>query len=399
MSDGTFLPSGVTRWSAYNTPRIWAMVEKEDDPEAWRQVSALGSMAGLLHDQRRRLELAKETLVGAWPPEKNNAAAAFVNLIDDLLFNMAENRRAADANAGALAQVLEALRQAKVKVEPLYRSYLEKSDDWVPGWWDNAEDEIDEQARRQMRNAESIVADPGNAIVAPDVYEFKPRMFADAPLGRPGGDGPDSRATPLSAGVTSRLAVPHDPPPPLPGAASPGSGAGEATDFTVGPSGPSLAAAISPSPIVSLSPAPPPVSGSAAVVTAPGLVIGGTGGRSSVGGGQRGLPGSVIGGSTPGRGGSPAVKPATPSWLPPATGQPVRREAGSPAGRASQVSPSMMPAPQNPANRCRSGERGQGPAFDPDSPWATEQGVPPVIEPSRRQYRHDPGPGVLGWRQ
>ncbi|GAA3912817.1 hypothetical protein [Actinoplanes auranticolor] len=398
MSDGTFLPSGVTPWSAYNTPRIWAMVEKEDDPEAWRQVSALGSLAGLLHDQRRRLELAKETLMGAWPPEKNKAAAAFVDLIDDLLFNMAENKKVADANAGALAQVLEALRQAKVKVEPLYRSYLAKSDDWVPGWWDNAEDEIDEQARRQMRNAESIVADPGNAIVAPDVYEFEPRMFADAPLGRPGGDGSDSRATPLSAGVTSGISVPHDPPPPLPGAASSGSGAGEAID-TASPSGPSLAGVISPPPIGSPSPAPPPVSGSAAVITTPGLVIGGAGGRSSVGAGQRGLPGSVIEGGAPVQGRARAVKPATPSWLPPATGQPAGRGAGSPAGRASQASPSMMPAPQHPANRCRSGERGQGPAFDPDNPWATEQGVPPVIEPSRRQYRHDPGPGVIGWRQ
>ncbi|RSM51831.1 hypothetical protein DMB66_41100, partial [Actinoplanes sp. ATCC 53533] len=160
MSDGTFLPSGKTAWSAYNTPRIWAMVENEDDPESWRQVAALGSMAGLLNDQRKRLELAKEALIEAWPPGKNKAAAAFVDMIDDLLFNMAENKTIADSNAGALGQVLEALRQAKVKVEPLYRSYLEKNDDWVPGWWDNAEDELDEKAREQMRYAENIVAQP-----------------------------------------------------------------------------------------------------------------------------------------------------------------------------------------------------------------------------------------------
>jgi hypothetical protein len=34
--------------------------------------------------------------------------------------------------------------------------------------------------------------------------------------------------------------------------------------------------------------------------------------------------------------------------------------------------------------------------FDPDNPWATAEGVDPVIEPSRRIYRHDPGPGVIG---
>ncbi|RSM40450.1 hypothetical protein DMB66_57190 [Actinoplanes sp. ATCC 53533] len=386
------------------------MVENEDDPESWRQVAALGSMAGLLNDQRKRLELAKEALIEAWPPGKNKAAAAFVDMIDDLLFNMAENKTIADSNAGALGQVLEALRQAKVKVEPLYRSYLEKNDDWVPGWWDNAEDELDEKAREQMRYAENIVAQPDNAITAPDVYEFQPRTYIDKLMDGPDGDGFDTQATPFSTGATggagSGISVPHDPPPPLPGADSTGSGGGRlplATDPTPGSAGPSLAGVISPSP--SLPPpiaspvASPPVSGSAFVPTTPGLIIGpeSTGGRSSVGGGQRGLPGSVIGGGVPGRGGAPSAKPAAPSWLP--TGQTGARGAGSRTGTGTSMQNSMMPASQAPGSRRRSGEGGQHLAFDPDNPWATEQGVAPVIEPSRAQYRHDPGPGVIGLRQ
>jgi hypothetical protein len=416
VSDGTFLPRGATPWSSYNTPRIWAMVENEDDPESWRQVAALGSMAGLLKDQRSRLEAAKQNLIEAWPPEQNKASAAFVGTIDDLLFNMAENKKIADANAGALGRVLEGLRQAKAKIEPLYQTYLEKNDDWVPGWWDNAEDELDEQAREQMRSAERIVAQPENAIVAPDIYQFRPGISIDDPIGDPDSTGTGSRATPFAAngtGAGTEISVPHGPPPPLPDPGSIGSGEGRTSldgDLMPGSSGPSLAGVITPAPLVPSavsspavsSPAVlPPTAGSTFVPSTPGLVIGGSrgvGGRPAFGGGQRGLPTPGIGGGVPGRGGARTVKPATPSWLP-AQGQPGARGAGGRAGGASRASASMMPGTQTPGSRRRGGEQSQQMASDPDNLWATDQGVAPVIEPSRQHYRHDPGPGVIGWRE
>ncbi|GID95977.1 hypothetical protein ACFQFC_18720 [Amorphoplanes digitatis] len=294
MSDGVFVPSGATPWSAYNTPRIWAMVAGEDDPESWRQVAALAAMAGLLDDQRKRLESAKESLARAWPPERNKAAAAFVDMIDDLLLNMAENKRIADSNAGALSQVLEALRQAKTTIEPLYQSYLDKSDDWVPGWWDNAEDELDEKAREQMREAERVVAHPDNTIKPPDLYEFKPRAYVSDPVSDPRdrGSGPDGHsAAGGSAGVVD---VPHDPPPPLPNSglagpngAAPGPGLAEVvTSPGLAPSG----TAPAPQPTPTPGPAPSGLVIGGGAPGAPGTV------RSPLGrGGPRALPGSVIG--------------------------------------------------------------------------------------------------------
>jgi hypothetical protein len=412
VSDGTFRPSGATAWSSYNTPRIWAMVENEDDPESWRQVAALGSMAGLLKDQRQRLEGARDALVQAWPPDQNLAAKAFVELIDDLLFNMAENKKVADTNADALGQVLEALRQAKVKIEPLYRSYLEKSDDWVPGWWDNAEDEIDEKAREHMRDAEKVVAQPGNKFVAPGVYEFRPLTYVDDPIGRPGGNGSGSGsgAMPFAAGGQggggASIAIPHDPPPPLPDPVSTGSDARppSVTQLPPDSSGPSLSGVITPAPIgtppVTAAPvAQPSVSGPAFLPSTPGLVIGGGSGPSGFGGGRRGLPGSKVGGGALGRGGGPTAKPATPSWLPPASGQPGARGAAGQPRRGMSAPSSMMPVSQPPGNRRQSGEGSEHLEFDPDNPWATDQGVAPVIEPSRLHHRHDPGPGVIGWHR
>jgi hypothetical protein len=365
MSEGIFRPSGATPWSSYNTPRIWAMVEGEDDPEAWRQVAALGSLGGLLKDQRARLEAAREKLIDAWPPQRNKAAAAFVDQLDELLVTMRADQDIADANAGALGRILEALRQAKVKIAPLYQSYLDKSDDWIPGWWDRAEDELDEQARQHMREAELLVAHPENAITAPSGYEFRPHDALDGSTGRP------------RAGLGDSIAVPHEPPPSLP--------SGDAVSPPLTP-GPSLAGVITPPP----GPTPNVVAASTGTVGAPalpGLVISsgallpGVPPGPGAAGGRGGLSsGRVIG--PPAGGPAVAAKPTPPSWLPPGSAQP---RGGRPA------------VPVVPGRRPHADDQDEGISFDPDDWWAVAAGVAPVIEASRTRCRHDPGPGVIGW--
>jgi hypothetical protein len=330
-------------------------------------------------------------------------------LIDNLLLTMQENKKVADSNAAALSQVLEALRQAKADIAPIYQSYLQKSDDWVPGWWDNAEDELDEQARERMRAAERIIADPGNAIRSPDPYEFTPGELVSKPIGVGGDNG--SAAGPRGAGsvgAAGDFPVPHDPPPTLPSAGSAGptpsaplppAGPGFA------PGGPDLAGVITPapSPAPAITPVAPSAPAGAPVGLPPaGLVIGGGLPTGPSGPGSRGGRGgsTPIGGQPLGGGrafntgvspgGQPVAKPATPAWLPPPQGQPARGGTSA-GGRAG--APPVMPfaGGQRPQE-----EREDRMSFDPDNPWATAEGVSPVIEPSRKRYRHDPGPGVIG---
>jgi hypothetical protein len=385
------------------------MVEKEDDPESWRQVAALGSMAGLLKDQRSRLEAAKQKLVEAWPPGENRASAAFVELIDDLLFNMQRNREIADSNAAALGRIVEALRQAKADIDPIYQAYLEKSDDWVPAWWDSAEDELDEKARERMRAAERIIALPDNTITAPPEYELKPDFTrtkiddsGESATGEPAGvqSGLGSVGS-VSAG--SDFTVPHEPPPPVPGKDSVPPG-GLTPPVSAGPE---LAGVVTPGNVPgSVLPTGLPPSAGTAVSTGPGLVIGGgiplpstlprTGGsavgRGRFGGSSPGLPsGSGVRNGVPASG-VVGGKPATPPWLPPAS---VSQAKGGPtaAGRGSGGGSPPLPLG---GGRGRQGEGREGMTFDPDNPWATAEGVDPVIEPSRQIYHHDPGPGVIG---
>ncbi len=120
MSDPVLSSSWCTAWGSYNTPRLWAMVKDEDDPEAWRQVSAWGEISGAMKDQRSLLLKAREALVAAWPPEQNDSSAAFVAEVDKLIGRMDAAKTEADDTATGLANILEALLQDKRNIEPLW---------------------------------------------------------------------------------------------------------------------------------------------------------------------------------------------------------------------------------------------------------------------------------------
>ncbi|MEV8508733.1 hypothetical protein AB0368_28435 [Actinoplanes sp. NPDC051475] len=326
MSDGVLTSSWCTAWQSYNTPRLWAMVADEDDPEAWRQVAAWGEISGSVKDQRNLLLKAREDLVAAWPPEDNKSSAAFVEELDTLIARMDTARTDADDTATGLANILEALRQAKNAIQPLYEDYKEKNDDLVPSWWDNAEDDIDEKARAHMITAEGIVQDNVARLKVPAPYKLEPpeRRWGDP---KPPGEPDPTPTTGSGGGGSVRSAgadgvrVPHDPVPPLPGHeptipdgvagpvtspvdTSPGTGSGAGT------SGPGLAGVITPPGVT------PPV---APPTGTPGLP--GTGGLPGggvvppgvlptpgpIGGGGGGLGGGGLGGL--GRGAPRPIRP------------------------------------------------------------------------------------------
>ena len=294
MSDAPLTSSWCTAWGSFNTPRLWAMVAEEDDPDAWRQVATWGDIATAVKDHRSRLLAAKEALIAAWPPEQNLSADAFVNELDNLLTKMEGARQDADATADGLANILEALRQAKNQMQPLYDEYREKNDDWVPGWFDNAEDEIDEKARRVMIQAEQVVEQNVPSIKVPVEYKMDPTAKSGytpprentagdgttrfSPVGSAGGGGGSSSVGSSGGGSgsgsgSSDIPVPHDPVPPLPGmdpidptggsgsGSGPGPVGGGGSGVGGGSGGPDLAGVTplpGPPPVVPPPPPPPP---------------------------------------------------------------------------------------------------------------------------------------------
>ena len=250
MSEPPLTSSWCTAWGSFNTPRLWAMVADEDNPDAWRQVAAWGDVATSVKDQRSRLVAAKAALIAAWPPSQNASADAFVTELDDLLSRMDRAHQDANATADGYANILEALRQAKNQVQPLYEEYKQKNDDWVPGWFDNAEDEIDEKARKALIAAEQAVEQNVPSIKVPEPYKMDPNAMSGytPPKENTAGDGTrysggvgSTHATTSSSsggGRDGEIPVPHEPVPPMPGMdpidPSDGSGGGGGS----GPGGP-----------------------------------------------------------------------------------------------------------------------------------------------------------------
>ncbi|MFF5079845.1 hypothetical protein ACFY36_22565 [Actinoplanes sp. NPDC000266] len=204
MSDDSW----CTNWAAYNTPRLWSMVMDEDDALARSQVGAWRQLAGSVRGEKDALVAARAELVAAWPPEENASAAAFVGQVDNLIARLETASADADTTANGLDNILNALAGAKEKIRPLWEQYKDKSSDVVPRWFDSAEDELDEQARQHMINAERAVSDAVAMLKVPPAFEFHIEGVKEWPP--PGGSarlGPGGIEVP----------VPHEPVPPLPG--------------------------------------------------------------------------------------------------------------------------------------------------------------------------------------
>ena len=308
MSDDPVLTSSwCTNWAGFNTPRLWAMVSDEDDPDAWRQVAAWGDVAVTVKDQRARLVQARDSLTAAWPPGQNESSQAFVSQLNKLITVMDSAQQDADTTASGLANILEALRTAKEQIQPLYEEYKQKSDDWVPSWWDNAEDEIDQKAQAAMITAEQVVQQNVPQLKVPDSYVMDPK-------GAQTGLTPDDHSAPSTSsrsagpGTAPTIPVPHDPVPPMPGqdATVPDAGSSAPDASFVGQTGP---ATVGPGLAGVITPPPPGVPPAGAVP--PGaLPPGGV----PAGGGPLGippvvppLPGVLPGGAGVGGGAVPGV--------------------------------------------------------------------------------------------
>ena len=442
----------MTNWDAFDTPRLWAMVSGEGSLAAWEQVAAWDQVADAVEQHRARLVAARSSLVSAWPPDRNEAAEAFVRKLDDLIAGVDAAQRDASATAAGLATIVDALGRAKAEIEPLYSTYRRVTADWVPGWLDHAEHELDQRARLHMAAAEAAVGQ----ITLP-VPESFPAVSYDDP------DGPDRDSGPTARPIVGDQGLP-------PQSAVTDEGAGSAEQARPKPSFPILASARpgpdllpvrlpgashsvpsaalsdaasgspptdlpSPPPNAAPSGRPPPLIGPG---SGSGAFQGNTGNGSAgtwpnfVGSGSvrtavrgpgvhgRGVPGpgvpglSVPGpgflgpGVMPGSGPSPGTSPipgSSPLSHGPAPGSTSEGTTAANAigGYAGGARPGIRPRPGGtralePADDLRTDQPRDSPGRDPQSPWITAVGVDPVITPPPPGPRHDPGPVLLGRR-
>ncbi|MDG4786380.1 hypothetical protein O7626_10640 [Micromonospora sp. WMMD1102] len=108
-------------------PRLWRLVEAAQQrlQPSREQVSAWERTSSMLGGHAARLQACRNQLATLWPPEQNAASAAYMAELDRLIEASRQTSTAAQNNATHIGHVADAIEQARTKLEPVYREYLE----------------------------------------------------------------------------------------------------------------------------------------------------------------------------------------------------------------------------------------------------------------------------------
>ncbi|WP_344919395.1 hypothetical protein, partial [Plantactinospora mayteni] len=108
-------------------PHLWRLVEaaqqklqpSRDQVAAWERASSM------LGGHATRLQDCRDQLAALWPPEQNAASAAYMVELDRLIEASRQTSTSAQNNATHIGHVADAIEQARTKLEPIYKEYLE----------------------------------------------------------------------------------------------------------------------------------------------------------------------------------------------------------------------------------------------------------------------------------
>jgi hypothetical protein len=346
-----------TVWEAYDIETLHNMVQGVSDAEietSWQQVSAWSKTHELLDEHAAKLAMYRQDLVAKWPPEKNQAAAAFVSYLDTLTLALQQGSTAAANNVTALANLTGAVSTAKTEVQKAYQeyktnqgkldAYQQKVDTYTatssqsdapaptpsPGpspIAPNRQNELTKQARQSMAVLSGAAVDSTMKMQVPPPYQ--PPRATDLHKSEHIGDGPPAAVmsppvipAPRTSGSASVPSAPS-----VPGGTG-GGGAGAGIGPIGSGGGPTLSGGV-------LAPPPPPPVVPPAPPTVGPLPGPGLGGGGPLPPGRIIGPGIGPGGSGPTSGG-PGIKPAKVTGL----GKygpgslPIEAREGNTAGRA-----------------------------------------------------------------
>ncbi|MEV8512423.1 hypothetical protein [Dactylosporangium sp. NPDC051484] len=390
----------------YTLAKLWEMVKDEDPETGFTHVNALNRMRAALEQQRDNLRTQRDRLIEGWPPERSEAATAFVGRINDMIDVMTYTAAAAGRICTGVDEVFAAIREARRQLEPLLDEYASR----IPGQGlsvankDHAE--LDQRGRNVLIAADTKAAKASGMLSS----SLPPYRRIDNPgesitpstAGSEGGPG-SSASVRASGGGQSVLPAPVFRPP-LPasvGGAFPGSGSG--AESSGADDAPALAGGVAGQPSTA--------GGGGAGYPVPGQagLIGGVGpGRSApaaisaVAFRPGGIgPGGVIGAPRP------SDSPNGQFTTTPMAGAGSRTGSAQPAQRQMTGRPAVS---REPLESGRTGgtaggyrddsferyaERRRSKRTDSDELWSVDEGVSPVLDATRPQS-HDPGPGVLG---
>jgi hypothetical protein len=105
---------------------MWACLQDQDTAGHWKQVAGWRKVCDLAQTHLGRLKEYRRGLAEAWPPETNAAARRYLAELDQLVDTVQRTHDAAAANYDALAAAARAIGSTRADLEPIYQEYADK---------------------------------------------------------------------------------------------------------------------------------------------------------------------------------------------------------------------------------------------------------------------------------
>ncbi|RKR88547.1 hypothetical protein BDK92_2875 [Micromonospora pisi] len=439
--------SGSTNWFNYDVKQMWKTLENQETDGHWQRVAGWRRTHELAGTHLSRLRAYREGLIQAWPPEKSAASKAYVERLDYLIDSVEQSFEAAVANRDALSGATGAISDARRQLKSIHEEYVRKlaaqeeyerklpsasatpsptpTPSPSPGPAPTppvSQAELDRlnnrarsimyglsselvQAQAQLRQPPPYQGRPQRDDYDPDVYGggSPPTIPPVVPVPTTTGTGPS-----MPAGAGSVQHVVPAPTAPSVGPVLGGNGPTLGSAAPVAPTAPTPS--ITP-PVITPTPSPTPGIGTGfppalpptpggfgtpypgALGTTPmtgGLTKPAVGGVANV---PRAMaPGGMIGGMP--TVGQPGVGVSPVRQINPVGG--MIGGGGGMAGGTTQMGGAGQRSVVPPGGRAgqHRGEEASSQHWDPDNPWATDEGVAPVMRAPRDAGRIDPGPAI-----
>ncbi len=126
ISDGGGGYAGITNWYAYNTEQMWRLIENQQTDNHWKQVTGWKKISELTSEHGWRVKEYRDNLAAAWPPEKNEAARAFIERLDNLIRHVKSVSEVASANYTIFSTATADISTSRQKLKEIYDEYLAK---------------------------------------------------------------------------------------------------------------------------------------------------------------------------------------------------------------------------------------------------------------------------------
>jgi len=152
----------TSNWSALSVPELWALVAPIDTDPQWTHVAGWRQALELTTHHLERMAEYRSRIAAVWPPERNEAARAYLAKLDEMVASLQKICDAATANYETVRSVTAAVDMARIQLWLVNDEYA------VAGAALRAE--LTSYARAVMAELGGVLAAATVALVLPPAY-------------------------------------------------------------------------------------------------------------------------------------------------------------------------------------------------------------------------------------